>query len=203
MQTILLARSVQPKPVTPASGPWRRRICASRSPAAISNAGRRAGLRHRSYRRCARRQSRHRDTGGGARTLGRLLITASEAASLHLERLRTRAEGFRSRDTRPADRRRHAAGFAGDQGAEVSAVVPAGSAQAFSEVDAILAPATPCPAPLIGQQTVHARRFRIAGARQSRHLHAADLLHRPSGRRCAGAAVALADRRADHLRAVA
>ena len=38
------------------------------------------------------------------------VITASEGACLHLDRLRTRAAGFRSRRARPADRRRHDAG---------------------------------------------------------------------------------------------
>lgn len=81
------------------------------------------------------------------------VITASEGASLHLDRLRTRA-----RDFDPAVRDRLIAG----------AVVPAPlvvKAQKFrrwyrdrvtalfDEVDAILAPATPCTAPLIGQQT--------------------------------------------------
>ena len=81
------------------------------------------------------------------------IITASEAASLHLERLRTRA-----RDFDPAVRDRLIAG----------AMLPASliaKAQKFrrwyqgeilklfAEVDAILAPASPCTAPLIGQQT--------------------------------------------------
>jgi 1-carboxybiuret hydrolase len=81
------------------------------------------------------------------------IITASEAASLHLDRLRTRAEDFD-----PAVRDRLIAG----------AMVPASLVtkaqkfrrwyrgevlKLFAEVDAILAPATPCAAPLIGQQT--------------------------------------------------
>ena len=81
------------------------------------------------------------------------LITTTEGASLHLERLRHRA-----RDFDPAVRDRLIAG----------AMVPAtlvNRAQKFrrwyrervlalfGEVDAILAPATPCPAPAIGQQT--------------------------------------------------
>jgi 1-carboxybiuret hydrolase len=81
------------------------------------------------------------------------VITASEAASLHLPRLRTRA-----RDFDPATRDRLIAG----------AMLPASLVtkaqkfrrwyqqavlELFAEVDAILAPATPCPAPLIGQQT--------------------------------------------------
>jgi aspartyl-tRNA(Asn)/glutamyl-tRNA(Gln) amidotransferase subunit A len=81
------------------------------------------------------------------------IITASEAASLHLDRLRTRAQDFD-----PAVRDRLIAG----------AMVPASLAvkaqkfrrwyrgevlKLFAEVDAILAPATPCTAPLIGQRT--------------------------------------------------
>jgi aspartyl-tRNA(Asn)/glutamyl-tRNA(Gln) amidotransferase subunit A len=81
------------------------------------------------------------------------LITAAEAASLHLDRLRTRGPDFD-----PAVRDRLIAG----------AMVPASLVlkaqkfrrwyrgevlKLFSEVDAILAPATPCTAPLLGQQT--------------------------------------------------
>jgi aspartyl-tRNA(Asn)/glutamyl-tRNA(Gln) amidotransferase subunit A len=87
------------------------------------------------------------------------IITATEGASLHLERLRQRA-----RDFDPAVRDRLIAG----------AIVPAAlivKAQKFrrwyhdevlklfSEVDAIVAPATPCTAPLLGQQT-----FTLEGA---------------------------------------
>jgi len=81
------------------------------------------------------------------------IITASEAASLHLPRLRARAKDFD-----PATRDRLIAG----------AMLPASLVtkaqkfrrwyqrevlKLFTEVDAILAPASPCPAPLIGQQT--------------------------------------------------
>ena len=81
------------------------------------------------------------------------VITASEGGSLHLPRLRTRA-----RDFDPAVRDRLIAG----------AMVPASLVmkaqkfrrwyrgevlKLFAEVDAIVAPATPCTAPLIGQQT--------------------------------------------------
>jgi AtzE family amidohydrolase len=81
------------------------------------------------------------------------LITASEGASLHIDRLRSRA-----RDYDPAVRDRLIAG----------AMVPASLVvkahkfrrwyreemlKLFAGVDAILAPATPCAAPLIGQQT--------------------------------------------------
>ena len=81
------------------------------------------------------------------------IITASEGASLHLDRLRKRAQDFD-----PAVRDRLIAG----------AMVPASLVvkaqkfrrwyrdqvlKLFSEVDAILAPATPCTAPMIGQRT--------------------------------------------------
>jgi 1-carboxybiuret hydrolase len=86
------------------------------------------------------------------------VITATEGAALHLDRLRTRAREFD-----PAGRDRLIAG----------AMVPASlvvQAQKFRRwyrtrvldlfggVDAILAPATPCVAPAIGQQT-----FRLDG----------------------------------------
>jgi len=80
------------------------------------------------------------------------IITASEAASLHLERLRARAK-----DYDPAVRDRLIAGAM----TPASLVVKAQKfrrwyreevLKLFAEVDAILAPATPCTAPLIGQK---------------------------------------------------
>ena len=53
------------------------------------------------------------------------IVTASEAGSLHLERLRARAQRFRPGRARPADRGRHAAGLAGRQGAEIPPLVSA------------------------------------------------------------------------------
>jgi 1-carboxybiuret hydrolase len=81
------------------------------------------------------------------------VITTAEGASLHLDRLRTRAREFD-----PAVRDRLISG----------AMVPAALVSRaqkfrrwyrdqmlalFADVDAIVAPATPCPAPAIGQQT--------------------------------------------------
>jgi len=81
------------------------------------------------------------------------VITATEGAALHLERLRAQADDFD-----PAVRDRLIAG----------AMVPAALAnkaqtfrrwyrarvlELFETVDAILAPATPCTAPMIGQET--------------------------------------------------
>ncbi len=81
------------------------------------------------------------------------IITASEGASLHLDRLRTRAKEFD-----PAVRDRLIAGAM----LPGSLVVKAQKfrrwyrdavLKLFEGVDAILAPATPCPAPRIGQET--------------------------------------------------
>src|SRR6516165_7961562 len=81
------------------------------------------------------------------------LMTASEGASLHLDRLRHRAK-----DYDPAVRDRLIAGAM----APASLVVKAHKfrrwyrdemLKLFSDVDVILAPATPCTAPRIGQQT--------------------------------------------------
>lgn len=82
------------------------------------------------------------------------IITASEGSNLHLDRLRQQPEAFD-----PATRDRFLAG----------ALIPATwylqaqrfrrwyrdqIRQLFTQVDVILAPATPCSAPLIGQQTL-------------------------------------------------
>jgi 1-carboxybiuret hydrolase len=81
------------------------------------------------------------------------IITASEGSSLHLDRLRKRAKDFD-----PAVRDRLIAGAM----TPASLVVKAQKFRRwfreqvlnlFEEVDAILAPATPCTAPLLGQQT--------------------------------------------------
>ncbi len=81
------------------------------------------------------------------------IITASEGASLHLDRLRQRGGDFD-----PAVRDRLIAGAM----APASLVIKAQKfrrwyreevLKLFARVDAILAPATPCSAPLIGQQT--------------------------------------------------
>jgi aspartyl-tRNA(Asn)/glutamyl-tRNA(Gln) amidotransferase subunit A len=81
------------------------------------------------------------------------VITASEGAALHVERLRTRAGDFD-----PAVRDRLIAG-AMIPGALVAKAQKfrrwyrARMLELFADVDAILAPATPCTAPAIGQQT--------------------------------------------------
>jgi aspartyl-tRNA(Asn)/glutamyl-tRNA(Gln) amidotransferase subunit A len=90
------------------------------------------------------------------------VITASEGAALHLERLRTRADDFE-----PIVRDRLIAG-AMIPGALVAKAQKfrrwyrARVLELFAGVDAILAPATPCVAPMIGQQT-----FTLDGAELS------------------------------------
>ena len=127
----------------------------------------------------------------------------ARAASLHLDRLRHRA-----RDFDPAVRDRLIAG----------AMLPASLVakaqkfrrwyrgevlKLFAEVDAILAPATPCTAPLIGQQTFMFGDVEMpVRANLGLYTQPISFIGR-SGRRRAGAAGAVADRRADHRRAVA
>ena len=147
--------------------------------------------RHRSRRRGARRQARDRNSRSRARARGGLCHHRDRRGGLHLDRLRTRAERFRSGRARPADRRRHAAGFAGRSRRRNSAAGIASRCSSCStDVDAILAPATPCTAPLIGQQTFMLDGVEMPLRANHRHLHAADLVHRPAGRGGAGAAVA-------------
>jgi 1-carboxybiuret hydrolase len=81
------------------------------------------------------------------------VITACEGASLHLDRLRSRAHDFD-----PAVRDRLIAGAMLPGSLLVKAQkfrrwYRGEVLQLFGEVDAIVAPATPCTAPLIGQQT--------------------------------------------------
>jgi AtzE family amidohydrolase len=81
------------------------------------------------------------------------VITASEGAALHLDRLRARAK-----DYDPAVRDRLIAGAMTPAWLVVKAQkfrrwYRQEFLKLFAEVDAILAPATPCTAPLIGQET--------------------------------------------------
>jgi aspartyl-tRNA(Asn)/glutamyl-tRNA(Gln) amidotransferase subunit A len=81
------------------------------------------------------------------------IITASEGAALHLDRLRKRA-----RDFDPAVRDRLIAGAMIPSALVVKAQkfrrwYRARVLEIFANVDAVLAPATPCAAPLIGQKT--------------------------------------------------
>ena len=86
------------------------------------------------------------------------LITATEGAALHLDRLRRRAHDFD-----PAVRDRLIAGALVPASLVVQAQkfrrwYRAQMLRLFEQVDAIIAPATPCVAPAIGQQT-----FRLDG----------------------------------------
>jgi Asp-tRNA(Asn)/Glu-tRNA(Gln) amidotransferase A subunit family amidase len=102
------------------------------------------------------------------------VITASEGAALHLERLRTRA-----RDFDPAVRDRLIAGAMVPASLVVKAQkfrrwYRAEVLKLFDGVDAILAPASPCTAPKIGQQTfvidgVKSRSGRISASIPSRY----------------------------------
>jgi aspartyl-tRNA(Asn)/glutamyl-tRNA(Gln) amidotransferase subunit A len=94
-------------------------------------------------------------------------ITATEGAALHLERLRKQA-----RDFDPAVRDRLIAGALVpaslvDQAQKFRRWYRARMLELFANVDAILAPATPCTAPAIGQQTFkldcHTRRSSGSG----------------------------------------
>ena len=81
------------------------------------------------------------------------VITASEGGALHLDRLRTRA-----RDFDPTVRDRLIAGAMIPAALVVKAQkfrrwYRARVLELFAKVDAVLAPATPCAAPLIGQKT--------------------------------------------------
>jgi AtzE family amidohydrolase len=82
------------------------------------------------------------------------IITASEGSNLHLERIRTRAQDFD-----PATRDRFIAGTMIPNTWYIQAQkfrhwYRDQVRQVFQQVDLILAPATPCPAPQIGQQTM-------------------------------------------------
>ena len=74
----------------------------------------------------------------------------------------------------------------------------------FREVDILLAPATPCPAPQIGQETIEIDGVTVPSRPVHRRLYPAAVVYRPADRRRAAApAGRVADRRADHRRAVA
>ena len=142
------------EPVAAAARSRHGRTCASRSPAAISNA--RAAEPVYAIDRVASALGANRDIeipqAERARAAA-FIITASEGASLHLERLRTRAEDFD-----PAVRDRLIAGAMApahwwSRRRNFAAGIASEVLKLFNEVDAILAPATPCTAPLIGQQT--------------------------------------------------
>ena len=123
------------------SNRWRRcwraasTACASRSPAAISA---RVHCRRRSRRVDARRQgagrdARDRDSGSAARARRRLRDHRDRRRGAASRPAAHAGGRFRSRRARPADRRRHGAGRAGDEGAEVPPLVSRARAGAVQE----------------------------------------------------------------------
>ncbi len=90
------------------------------------------------------------------------VITTTEGASLHLDRLRSRPNDFD-----PAVRDRLIAGAMmpgapGRSGAEIPPLVPRAKVlELFKSVDVIIAPATPCIAPRLGPGDLRARRRRM------------------------------------------
>ena len=104
--------------------------------------------------------TREVDLPGAARArAAAYVITATEGAALHLDRLRTHAAEFD-----PAVRDRLLAGALVPavhvaQAQKIRRQFQADIAALFEDVDVILAPATPCSAPLLGQQS-----FELDGA---------------------------------------
>ena len=73
----------------------------------------------------ARRQSRHRYPGSGARAVGGLYHHRERGRQPASRPAASSRARFRSGRARPADRRRHAPGFAGREGAEIPPLVSA------------------------------------------------------------------------------
>ena len=168
------------EPVLPGLGRGTR-ACASRSPADISARGA-SPEALAAVDRVAKALDATRmveiPEAGRARAAA-FVITATEGAALHLDRLRTRAKDFE-----PAVRDRLIAGamvpaLAGGQGAEVPPLVSRAGARAVpASMPSRAGHALPAPAHRPADHG--ARRRRSAAAAQHRHLHAADLLHRPA-----------------------
>jgi aspartyl-tRNA(Asn)/glutamyl-tRNA(Gln) amidotransferase subunit A len=85
------------------------------------------------------------------------LITNSESATFHLDRLRERADDFdpETRDRFLAGAMLPAAWYV--QAQRARRWFHDAMMRVFAEVDLIIAPATPCPAPLVGQKTLELR----------------------------------------------
>ena len=131
------------------------------------------------------------------------VITATEGAALHLNRLRNQADEFD-----PAVRDRLLAGAMIPSTLVVKAQnfrrwYRARVLELFKSCDAILAPATPCTAPKIGQQTFMLGGVELPVAAEHGSLHATDLLHRLAGGSGPGALTAVADWRPNHRAALA
>ena len=113
------------------AGTRARRLCASRSPTAISLPAASPEARAAHGARCSRclGQAMKRSSGRKPRVPAPPPSSspATEAGALHLDRLRHRPARLRSGGSRPADRGRHGAGDGSYEGAEISA---AGTARA-------------------------------------------------------------------------
>ncbi|MCZ8042109.1 MAG: AtzE family amidohydrolase [Beijerinckiaceae bacterium] len=85
------------------------------------------------------------------------LITNSESATFHLDRLRERADDFdpETRDRFLAGAMLPAAWYV--QAQRARRWFHDAMMRVFADVDLIIAPATPCPAPLVGQKTLELR----------------------------------------------
>ena len=119
-----------------------------------------------------------------------IVITTSEGARAASRSPAHARRRFRSRRARPADRGRHGAGIAGGQGAEIPPLVSRARCSTLFDERGRHPGAGDAVAP---RRASASRRSMLDGRRgaaaaQHRHLHAADLLHRPAGGRRAGAA---------------
>ena len=97
--------------------------------------------------------------GAGRARAAAYVITAAEGGALHLDRLRRRAEDFdpETRDRLTAGALIPAAWV--DRAQRYRGVFRRAVAAAMQEIDVLIAPATPCTAPLVEQQTME-----LAGA---------------------------------------
>ncbi|MHC2269035.1 AtzE family amidohydrolase [Bradyrhizobium diazoefficiens] len=131
------------------------------------------------------------------------VISTTEGASLHLDRLRKRPNDFD-----PAVRDRLIAGAMVpaplvDRAQKFRRWYRAQFSEIFKSVDVLLAPATPCTAPKLGQVNFNLDGVELpVRANIGIHTQPISFIGLPVGRG-AGAARAAADRRADHRRALA
>src|SRR5262249_42819067 len=102
-----------------------------------------------------------------------------------------------------SDRRRDDPRGPRRQGAEIPPLVSRASARAVRKSRCGDRASDAVPRATNRPTDLRTRRGRASGARQSRHLYAADLVYRPACGGGAGAACATAGRRADHCRALA
>jgi 1-carboxybiuret hydrolase len=150
---IRLVRSDRQSHACPVSTPARR-VCGSRWQPGISR-----------RRACRRRKprwqlgaSRTIDLAGAALArAAAFLITNGESAAFHLDRLRARADDFDpdTRDRFLAGAMQPSAWYI--QAQRVRRWFHDQVMRAFEDIDLIVAPATPCVAPLIGQTTLDLR----------------------------------------------